>query len=539
VNEPQARRYDARSVKLRLILIGVAVAGLAAFLVACGEGADSGGGETRPDADPATVAPANSLLFVEAVLRPAGELKANVQALAKRVAGVDDLGELIASELESSAEESGEELDFGEEIAPWLGERGGVFFRDFDGEDFHHYGIAIQTTDAEASQDFINSRRDGDAEEGSYKGSEYAVESDEGTTVGMVGDFVGIAEDEATFKAMVDADSAGKALTDDERFTETFEAASAGSFADVYVDVGALIDRSGEAIDPEAKQFLDAAGIEPAEATAVASLIPETNQIEVEISSDLAGENPPREDTTRSIEKLPYNSTAALVVTEFGDRIGEALDQIDADGIPGEVPPGTFKSTLKQAGVDVDEIAGSISDLGVYAEGYNKGTFEAAAVMQASSPRAAQNSVSSVGMFLRATGMSGVTAVSGKFSGFSIRDPEELGPRPLFIAARDKRIAVAYGYNAVAKVLGAIEEAPLSTSPTFKEAVKAFGDTPISGFVHGPSSVSLASSLVAGTDDEADFEEAKPYLEKIGWLAIGSTSSGDLATARVIVGVEK
>lgn len=526
-------------VKLRLVLmVVVATAGFAISLVACGGESDSSSGDASPG--PATLAPAKAPLFIEATVRPEEPLKSNLDGLARKIAGVGNVGERIVSELEGSATDSGDELDFAEEVEPWLGERGGIFFLGFDGEDFHHYGIAVQTTDAEASQSFIDQqgKQSDDRElDGSYEGVQYVIDSGDGTTIGVIGDFFAIAEDEATFKAMIAAASRGGSLADEKRFAETFGTASEGSFADVYVDIGALIDRSGGVIDPEAKRFLDAAGIEAAEATAVASLTPGADQIEVEISSDLGGANPPRADTTSLMEKLPYNSTAAFVVTDFGDRIGEALDQIDADGIPGEVPPGKFKSTLKQAGVDVDEIAGSIDNLGVYAEGYDKETFEVGAVMEAPSPGAARNTVSSIGMFLRAAGTSGVTAVSRKFTGFSIRDPEELGSRQLFIAARGKRIAVAYGYNAVAKLLAAIAEEPLASSTTFQEAVKAFGETPISGFVHGPSSVSLAASLLAGSDEEADFEEAKPYLEKVGWLAIGSTSSGDLATARLIAGI--
>ena len=38
-----------------------------------------------------------------------------------------------------------------------------------------------------------------------------------------------------------------------------------GSAADVYVDIGAIIRGSGDEVDPEAKSFLETAGIEPDE----------------------------------------------------------------------------------------------------------------------------------------------------------------------------------------------------------------------------------------------------------------------------------
>jgi uncharacterized protein DUF3352 len=521
-------------VKARLVLmVAAATVALALLLAACGGGGDGSG------SDPAALAPAKSPLYIEATLQPEGELKTNVQALAQSIAGVDDLGELIVSELESSATDSGEELDFDKEIAPWLGETGGLFFREFDGEDFHRYGIAIQTTDAAATQSFLDeqtAQSDDPVRDGSYEGVDYAIESDDGTTTGVIDDFLAIAEDEATFKAMVDT-ADGESLADGDRFSETFDAASEGSLADVYVDVGGLIDQSGDVVDPDAKQFLDSAGIDPSEATAVASLIPGSDRVEIEFSSDLAGENPPSGDASDLLGDLPRDSLAAVALADFGDRVGEALDQLDANGIPGEVPPGKFKSTLKAAGIDVEKIAGSIGNLGVFAEGGSESTLTGAAVMETSSAEEARNTVSNVGLFLRAAGVSGITAVGGKFSGFSIRDREDLGDKPLVVAAKGERIAIAYGLPAATKALATEAGATLADSSVYQEAVAALDGTPISGFADGPAALKLASSLIAGSEDEEGFEEAKPYLAKIAYLAIGSTSSGDLATARLIAGI--
>jgi hypothetical protein len=524
-------------VKVRLaLMVAAAATALAILLAACGGGSDGAG------SDPAALAPAKSPLYIEATVQPEGEVKTNVQALARSIAGVDDLGELIVSELESSATDSGEELDFDKEIAPWLGERGGLFFREFDGEDFRRYGFAIQSTDVEATQAFIDKQSEQSAdpvEDGSYDGFDYVVESDDGTTIGVIDDFLAIAEDEATFKAMVDTANGEESLAGDDRFSETFDAASEGSLADVYVDVGGLLDQSDGAVDPEAKQFLDSAGIDPSEATAVASLIPGSDRIEIEFSSELAGENPPSGDASGLLGALPADSVAAFALADFGDRVGEALDQIDANGIPGEVPPKKLKSSLKAVGVDVEKIAGSIGSLGVFAEGSSERELAGAAVLETSSADEARNTVSNIGLFLRATGTPGVAAVGAGFSGFSVRDQEELGDKPLVVGAKGERIAVAYGLPAAKRALDPSSGNTLADDPTYKEAVSALGGTPVTGFADGPAALEVASSLIAGSDDEADFVEAKPYLAKIAWLAIGSSSSGDLATAKLIAGISE
>lgn len=498
----------------------------------CGGGDSSSGSETSP----AALAPPRAPVFIELEVRPEGKLKADVEALAEQIGGVEDLGGLIVSELEQSASDSGEEFDYATEVEPWLGQKAGIFLEDFDGEDFNGYGIAMQTTDPDAAQAFIDKQAksdDGPAEDGSYEGVDYKVERDDGQTVGIVDGMLAFAEDERTFKAMVDA-SGGDSLADEAGFADSFDNAVDGSVADLFVDVGGLIDQSGGSIDPDARQFLESAGIDAEDATAVASLIPGSNQIEIDLSSDLGGEKPPSGDASALLGSLPADSLAAFASAEFGERFEEAIDQIDANGIRGEVPPGKLKSGLKEAGIDVEKIAASVGDLGVFAVGNSKRSLGGAAVLTAKGPSEARNTVSNIGLLLRASGTPGVTAISGKTSGFSIRS-EDLGAKPLVIATQGERIAVAYGLAAASEALAASPGRTLADNPNYQAAVDSLDGTPIGGFVDGPAALKLASALVPPGED--GFREAKRYLTKIDYLAIGSGSSGGLATAKLIAGV--
>jgi hypothetical protein len=521
-------------MKARLVL---PIAAALSLLLAAG----CGGNGDDSSSDPATLAPPRSPLYLEATIQPQGEVKTNVERLFAQVSGLDtDLGQLIVSKLESSASSSGEELDFEKEVAPWLGEKGGLSFQHYDGDDFSGYGVAIQTTDAAATQAFIDRQTessDEPAREGSYQGVDFEVQSDDGTTVGVVGDFIAFAEDENTFKAMVDA-SDGESLADEETFANAIDAAPGGSFADAFVDVGGLIDQAGGSIDSEARAFLDSAGIDPEDATAVASLIPGSDQVEIDISTDLGGQNPPSGDASGLLGELPAGSFAAVASADFGKRLEEAIDSIDAEGIRGEVPPHKFKSTLKEAGVDVDEIASSLDDLGVFAEGSDESSLGGAVVLTTDGSGQAANTVSNLGLLLRASGTPGVTAISGETTGFSIRG-DELGPKPLVVAARGERIAIGYGLPAAKQALATGSGATLADDPTYKEAVAALGDTPISGFADGPAALRVASAALTGSEEQQEFEAAKPYLAKIAYLAIGSGSSGDLATAKLIAGIGK
>jgi hypothetical protein len=521
-----------RSVKLRFVL-PVFLAGLGALLATgCG-----GGGDSSSGIDPATVAPADASVYVDFALRPEGETKKNIEALAKTFAGVDDLGGLIAEKLEKSSAEGGEEFDFEKEVEPWLGEDGGFFLRGYKNENFEEMGAAFQTSNENEAREFVDKQAEGKSEgskSGSYHGVDYMVEEDEtGTTIGVFDGLVVFAQSEAIFKSMVDA-SEGENLAGEDAFTSAMDNVPDESAADVYVDIGGLIEEAGNEIDANTQTFLDSLGIEPKEATAVASLVPNSDNVELDISSNVSGDNPPSGDASKLLGSLPATAVGALASAEFGKRFNEGITKIDEEGIPGQVPPHQLKKALKEAGIDLEGIANSIGDVGVYVTGNSEKTLAGALVMEAESNTQATNTVSSVGLFLRKAGVPGVTKISEGASGFSIRSPE-LGRQPVVVAAKGSRIVIGYG---LASALSAFQESgkTLAENPGFKEAETALGGTPIAAFVDGPSALNLASALMPSGEEE--FEAAKPYLEKIGYLAIGSEASDGLATAKLIVGVK-
>lgn len=518
-------------MKLRLLLPALLAALAALFAAGCGGGSDGGDDGT----DPASVVPTGVPVFIDFTLRPEGETRANIDALAKEIAGVDNLGDLIVEELESSASEDGEEFDFEKEVEPWLGDEAGIFLQEFEEEDFEGYGAAIQTSDEGAARDFVDRQveaSDEDFEDGSYEGIDFKVQEDE-TTIGVLDGLVVFAEDETIFKSMVDASDA-ESLADEEDYTTATSDLPDDSAADVYVDIGALIEESGDEIDPDAQLFLETTGIEPKEATAVASLVPGSDHVEIDLSTDVSGNNPPSGDASELLGTLPGTAVGGLASAEFGERFDESIDRIDKEGIPGEVPPNQLKKTLKEAGIDLEAIAGSIGSAGLYITGNSESTLGGVLVMETDSATQAKNTVSNIGLFLRKADVSGITAVNGKASGFSIRS-SDLGRQPVVAAAKGDRIVIGYG---LASALSAFEESgkSLADLPEYKEGVSALGETPISVFVDGPSALKLADALVPADDE--DFEEAKPYLRKIDYLALGSEGSDDLATAKLIVGIK-
>jgi uncharacterized protein DUF3352 len=518
-------------MKPRPFFAALAVLALVALPVGCGGGGSSG-------SQVADLAPPGAPVFVEGTLRPSGELKASTEAIAQQVGGIGNLGDYVVEKLESSAEEDGEPFDFAKEVEPWLGERAGVFFEKLEGNDFSGVGVIVESTDAGATQEFVDTQVKASRDPyraGSYEGTDFELGGSEGNAIGVVGDFLVVAEGEKVFKEVVDA-SQGEALSGEDSFAKAIAAASDGSLAEVFVDVGKLIDQSGGQIDPTARQFLQNAGIDPSEATAVAGVVPGSEQIAIELSSDLAGQEAPTGDASSLLGALPGNAFAGFAVSGFGKQLKEAIDSLDEGGIPGTIPPGRLKTGLKELGIDLEGLADSIQDAGIFAIGETRSSLGGALVLSTKGSQGVET-VSSIVTLLRGAHVKGVSILAGKYAGFSVHSAE-LGEKPLVVAAKDGRIVIGYGLPATLDGLNseAGKGKTLSEDPAYSDAVASLGDTPISGFADGPAALSLADALVPSS--ETGFEEAKKYLKSIRFLALGSARQEDLATAKLVIGLK-
>ena len=509
----------------------------AAFVIAVAAGCGGGGGSSTPDL--AGIAPPGSLVYIEGALRPAGAVKSNADAIARRIGGIDNLGDYIVEKLEEQANDEGEPFDFQREVEPWMGTNAAVFYPASE-VDSDNPPIAIESTDTGATEKFIANQVEESSKypyrKGTYHGVEYQVGGREHTAIGVVGDVLLTGGTEQTFHDVVDA-SQGDSLAGEERFTDAFSETADGSLADAYVDIGGLIRRSKKGVTPQAQAFFDSANIDPTDATAIASLIPGTDQVELEISSNVGGGGTPAEAAPELLGSLPGDAFAALATSNFGDRFMEGIDKLDASGVEGTVPPHRLKSGLRESGIDLDAIAGSLGDAAVFAVGSNEADLGGALVFTTDNATRASNTISNIGLLLRAAHTPGVTAIgSGGATGFSIRSPE-LGRKPLVIATTGERIAVAYGPSAAFGALSSDQAKPLSENSDYSAAAASLGDTPIAGFVNGPAALRLARALVPSSD--AGFREAVPYLQKVRFIAMGASSSGDVTTLKLIAGLTK
>lgn len=520
------RKLSAALVLLAALLAAVLVAG-------CGGGSSSGGGGE----DPARLAPTDAPVYVEANLAPDSEEADNLNELADTVVGIDDIGEFITDELEKSALGEGEKFNYEEEVEPWLGEKAGLYFSEIEGGDLSGLGAAVETTDAGEAEEFIEKRiEEGDEgpDEEEFEGHKFWISDSEGTAIGIVGEDLVIGETKTQFEEMVKASEA-EGLSEAPKFTKAIEAAGETGVGRVYVDIGGLIKAEGSRIPPETEAFFSITGIEPSEATAVVSAVPHSEALEIDVSTD-ATNAVQSGDASALLESLPATAVAGLASPEVGKSLGESFEELDKKGVPGQIEPGELGPGLKSAGIDIESLAESLGDVAAFAEGSSAANIGGALEIETKNASEAQNTVSNLGLLLRATRTPGVTPLSGNLTGFQVSTPE-LGEQPLIVGTSGEKIVIAYGSKAAAQALRS-QSKTLGSTADFEAAKSGLGSTPISLFVDGGPTLKLVKGILS-PEEAAEFSGAEPYVEKISYIGAGSETKGDATNAKIIIGLHK
>lgn len=515
-------------MKVRIYL-AIAAALAAAVLAGCGGSGGSSG--------PASLAPPDTPVFVEATVMPEGDLQANVDTVVRKVAGISNAGAGLVALLNQQFDEAGDgDLSYANDIEPWLGSQAGLFARDFNGEDLNGIGLLLESTDDAAAQKFVDhaaESNDSPVRDASYEGVDFKVDKSDGSALGTFDGFVVFGEDVKAFKAAVDA-SKGDSLAGNQDYESAASDVPDGSLADLYVDAGALLRGSGESIDPQAKRALSAIGADPDQATLMASLVPGADRIELDVSA-AAGDQPP--STAGAVELLdsfPADSLAAFAASGLSDEAKALVKQIDRSGVGDTVPQGGLGAGAALAGIDLDQVLDSIADAGLFVTGSNEATLGGALAVSFDNPDVARNVAVSLGRFLRRSATPGVSLLGGDVAGFTIRS-RDLGRKPVAVIASGERLAIGYGVPETRRALGGGGFEPLSESASFEKAADALGDTPITGYVDFPGAVKLAAVLGAAGDD--GFAKARQFLDKGSYVAIGSGEDGDRATTKIVVGL--
>ncbi len=515
--------------RCRASTIACALAAAAALALAgCG-----GGGEEP--AGPATVTPASAPIYLEAVVRPQGDQKEALYGALSKLLDTGDPGAFITTRLDAALADS--QLTYSEDIAPWLGERAGVFVENFRQVE-PDAAVVVETTNADAAREAIDKAAAADStpeRDASYKGVSYKVDTG-GEADGVVGDFA-VAGTEAAFRDVVDVSQGAASLEESQDFKSEIDKAPEDPAFTAFANVPQVLAGAQQAarITPEQRALLDGVLGGIADAPALSTLTATTDRLTLDTSiGALAPETRLAGGESELIKELPGDSWAALGLGNLGPTARKIIDGLAPTP---EAALRTFEAGFRSRtgfGLESDLLSW-VGDVAMFASGTGIFDVTAGAVLETTDSAAstaaiarAQDTIDS-NTDLRV----GPLNVQGGGEGFSIQPVG--APAPINVVQRGDRIVVAYGGD-VATSQAFSPDRTLGESGPFATAAEALGgDYTVAGFLDlGPLRDLL--EIGGGTASPA-YERAKPYLDHIEFLALGSQQSDDGDLFRAVLGL--
>ena len=505
----------------------IILAACAALLLAgCGGG---GGGASD---ELASLAPSDASLYLESVIRPAGGQKDAIESLASRVGGIQDPGTAIIGRLNATLAQSGADVSYEKDIQPWLGERAAIFFQSLQGNP-PPFAAAIETTDSGAAQAFLEkvTATDQTIKQTTYNGVEYFETSDAGGSVafGLVGDFLVFGTlDE--FKAAVDA-ADGSSLADSGDFQDATATVPSDNLGLGYVDSPNAIGAISATMNP-----VEAAALRPLLATLSSgpagfsvSARPDEASLDVSLPS---GALPPLAGGDL-VGKAPSDVWFAIGAQNLGATLNDALDTV-TQAIPGA---GVIESQIqREAGVDPREALSWMQDGYAFVAGTSQTTINIGAVIQSSDAQASSKDIEALRKKFQADADAKLEppTLQGADAGFSASAPES--PQAIEVDQVGGQVVAALGPGQPAE--NALHpEHNLADDPSFVAGQGALGaDFEPLAFVSLPSFFVVAEK--GGQANDPQYLAAKPYLEKLDYLMVGSRTDAGRTTLRFAVGVK-
>jgi len=510
----------------------LAVAALA--LAACGSDSSS---STDLGPDPATMTPADTPFYMEAVLRPEGSLSDDLNSALGKLLVTDDVSGKIHDALDQSLAENGGQFTYENDIAPWLGTRAGFFVNGYDSRAEEVEGAAVvAVTDADAAQSFVDKA----AAEGKektrqqdYKGVQLTVSSDN-AAVGIDGDFLLAGSMQGVEDAIDAADGDDFAGVDDS--TTGLDEVPDDTVFSLYADPQKALDlvkSSGAVPADQLKQIEDQlAGMSDGPIDAWGSVTDSSFSLG---ASAPAADNAP--DPTELLTTLPADSWFAFAAGGVGDQIASSIAQFKAGfeaGFEQAAPRAAAQVDPVQAfqdatGLNLEQDLAWIGDVGGFVQGTSIFGLGGGLVITTDDTQAAEGAVSKL---QGALGKTRGVKVSPSSDGFDLQ--AQGAPIGAEVAVQDDKVVIAAGADTAQDVLSPSET--LGDSDTFQAAEDDLGnDLTPSVFVNFAPIMDLIDST---GESDADIESARPYLNALDFLIGGSKVDGDRSVAGVTLGVQ-
>jgi hypothetical protein len=505
---------------------------IAVLLAACG-GAPGAGGH----ADPAKAVPAGAAIYVEGVLRPEGSQRADVLDAAGKVLRTQDpaakLHRLIDQGLAQSSDPG---LSYEKDIAPWLGQRAGVWVSGVDRAK-PGYVVIVATKDTDKAQAALDKgAKDQETTQRSYHGVDYRVDKD-GVAAGIVGEFLAVGT-EPEFKRTIDVKHRAS-LAGDKRYTNTIDGLDGSRIGHFYVDLKPFFEQALKSDPNAAGQLEQIRAVFPIDKLEPlgGALLANGDRIAFDTVmrgagvrslgafSPLLGTG-----TTPLIGELPGDAWGAYGAPNVGSGLRSLFTRV-AGALGGAA---ATQQLQQRYGIDVErDVFGWIGDVALFVRGSDKATLDGGLVIKATDPANMRNAFGKLVGLLQAQGGKKVTPVKvrGAAAAFSAGPAQGLG-KPVILARSDDRVVIGIGGAAAADGLAPAQR--LGDTELYREAKGLLGGFDPTLLFSMPDLVKAIEA--AGTNDPG-FAKAKPYLDAFSVVASGGSLQGDELKSRAVAGL--
>lgn len=506
---------------------------LALVLAACG------GAGGAADADPASAVPAGTSIYLEGVVRPEGDQREDVLDAARKVLRTDDPERKIRELLDKGLEDSDSKATYKDDIAPWLGEKAGVWVAGVNRKE-PGYVVIAAASDTEKAQEAIDKgvkSGGGKVTERSYSGVDYQVD-DEGVAAGIVGDFFTVGT-EAEFKRTIKAQD-GDSLAEDKRYESAIDGLDDDRIGQFYIDLKPFIEQALKS-DPQAagqlEQFrsifpidklepISGALLADGDRIAFATLTRGKGVEALKAFGPLTGTG-----STKLLGELPGDAWAAYGAANVGPGLKSLFTRV-AGAFGGAA---ATQQLQQQYGIDLErDVFSWIGDIAVFVRNTTRADIDGALAIEARDQENMQSAFGKLVGLLQSQGGQKVSPVKVDGAKIAFRAGDtELG-KPVVLARSDDRVVAALGESAAAEALAPAQK--LADGDLFKQAKEVLGDDLEPAFLL--SMPDLLAAIESIGEPDADFAKAKPYLEAFSVITSGGSVEGDEIHSRVAAGLK-
>jgi len=499
-----------------------------------------GGAGGAADADPAKAVPAGTSIYLEGVVRPEGDQRDDVLDAAGKVLRTDDAERKIHELIDQGLKESdGPAMSYKDDIAPWLGEKAGVWVAAVNRPE-PGYVVLVATKDTEKAQEAIDAgvKEDGGkVKQRSYEDVDYQVDED-GVAAGIVGDFFTVGT-EAEFKRTVKAVD-GDTLADDKRFKNTIDELDDDRLGLFYVDLKPVFEQALKA-DPQARQqYEQIRSIFPVDKLEplAGALFADGDRIALDTLMSGPGTKALRAfapflgtGETALVSELPGDSWAAFGAPNVGPGLKTLFNTV-AGAFGGAA---AAQQLEQQFGLNLErDVFGWIGDIAVFLRGSDKASFEGGLVIKATNAANMRGAFGKLVGLLQSQGGQKVSPIKVKGAAAAFQTGSNNLGKPVILARSEDRVAIAVGEAAAADALAPADK--LGDSELYSQAKDAMGGDFEPSFLLSMPDVIRAVDAMGETD--ADWTKAKPYLAAFTVIASGGTFEDDEFHSRVVAGLK-